>query len=141
MLNLENFALDFGYQSVMYLSFEPLTSYAKQVVLKQSGHVAIEVFPIETSQCNALRHEAVPFYRVLTEEATRQVERRFGTKREFFPRLPKSDAINRWAAHPAHGVVLEVPHMGNGQDASRFCMVLAVNEGDEPEGDEPEGAE
>lgn len=74
---------------------------------------------------------------MLTEKGIKVLEERHAKKRDFFPRLPKSDPVVKWMQFPSHSMVLEVPHLGFGYDASRFCYVLAVREGDE-EGDEEE---
>lgn len=86
----------------------------------------------------------VPYYRLLTDEGVKALEERHMKRREFFPRLPKSDPVVRWMQFPSHSVVLEVPHFGFGYDASRFCYVLAVKEGEddaEDETEEPEAAQ
>jgi hypothetical protein len=78
----------------------------------------------------------VPYYRMLTEKGAKALEARHMKEREFFPRLPKSDPIVKWMQFPAHSMVLEIPHVGFGYDASRFCYVLAVKENEEDEAEE-----
>jgi len=131
----------FQYTSIVYLSFEPLTSYSTRVIEQKHVDTHIEFFPIERSQCNIMRHVMVPYYRMLTEEAIQQLEARHSIKREFFPRISKTDPVVKWMQYPPHSVVLEVPHFGTGYDASRFCYVLAVKDTDDEGEDEPEGAD
>lgn len=80
----------------------------------------------------------VPYYRLLTEEGARALEERHSKEREYFPRVSKADPVVKWMQFPANSVLLEVPHMGFGYDASRFCYVLSVKEGEEEECEEEE---
>jgi DNA-directed RNA polymerase subunit H (RpoH/RPB5) len=134
-------ATHFGYTSIVYLSFEPLTSYSTRVIEQKQVATHIEFFAIDKSQYNILRHVMVPYYRLLTDEAVAHVEARHSIKREFLPRISKIDPVVRWMQYPPHSVILEVPHFGTGYDASRFCYVLAVKDTEEEGEDEAEGAE
>lgn len=142
LYNLHGLAQSFGYTSLVYLSFEPLTSYSQRVIEQKQIATNVQFFPIEQSQCNILRHVMVPYYRMMTEEGVRAVEARHSKERAFFPRVSKSDPVVKWMQFPPHSVLLEVPHLGTGYDGSRFCYVLAVKETeDDEEIEEEEAAE
>jgi hypothetical protein len=78
---------------------------------------------------------------MLTEKGIKVLEERHSQQRDFFPRLPKSDPVVKWMQFPSHSMILEVPHFGFGYDASRFCYVLAVREGEEEDNEEGDDEE
>jgi DNA-directed RNA polymerase subunit H (RpoH/RPB5) len=108
-----------------------LTPMARRDLTMQLYKFPCEFFLISQTQCNRLRHELVPWYRVLNEEGIRIVTEKYKCTPEKFPKMIETDTVTRLLNLPKGCVVLEWPHVGSLYTPWTFRYVQAMEKSED----------
>lgn len=120
-----------GWTHAILISRGDLTPMARRDLTMQLYKFPCEFFLVKQTQKNKLRHDLVPWYRVLNEKGIRIICEKYKCTPDKFPKMIETDTVTRLLNLPKGCVVIEWPFVGSMYAPWTFRCVQAMERSDD----------